>query len=214
MEAEGSSNQGGQSFTATSQVQKLALHDVLLIEYQNLFVEPKALPPLRSLDHTIPLSPNVELANIRSYRYPTKLKSEIEKLVKKMLTQSMIRPSRIPFAYPVLLVKKKDGTWQLCIDYGQLNAITIKNKFPIPIIEDLFDELKHASIFSKVDLRLRYHQIRMDPNDITKIAFKTHHGYFEFTIMPFGLTNAPTTFQTLMNQNFLAIPQKVCATFL
>jgi len=139
------------------QVFELALLELLLAEYQDLFIEPKSLPPRRSLDHSIPLIPQAKPVNIRSYRYPPKLKTEIERLVKDMLSQSIIRPSRSPFASPILLVKKKDGTWCFCIDYRRLNTITIKDKFPIPIIKDLLDELKDASIFSKLDLRSEYH---------------------------------------------------------
>ena len=118
------------------------------------------------------------------------------------MNKGLVQPSVSPWGAPVLFVKKKDGTLRMCIDYRQINKVTVKNKYPLLRIKYLFDQLKEASVFSKIDLRSGYYQLRVKDVDVPKIAFRTRYGHYEFLVMPFGLTNAPTAFMDLMNRVF------------
>ncbi|KAD7480494.1 hypothetical protein E3N88_03630 [Mikania micrantha] len=190
------------SIESESQTQTPIYLQPLLTAFSQVFQEPTTLPPFRSHYHSIPLLPNASPPNIRPYRYPHAQKTEIERQVELLLANDFIQPSTSPFSSPVLLVKKKDATWRMCIDYRSLNKITVADKYPIPNIDELLDELYGSTIFSKVDLRSGYYQIRVNPRDIEKTAFRTHSGHYEFKVMPFGLTNAPSTFQAAMNDLF------------
>jgi hypothetical protein len=136
------------------------------------------------------------------YRHPKKFKDEIEKAIKELLEMGHIRPSSNPFASSVVLVKKSDGIMKMCIDYWALNKKTIKNRYPIPRIDELLDDLHGAVYFSKIDLRSSYHHIKVMEQDVHKTAFRCHYGHYQFMFMPFWLTNAPTTFQSCMNHIF------------
>jgi hypothetical protein len=129
--------------------------------------------------------------------------NEPKKQIAELQSKGFIRPSSSPWGAPVLFMEKKDGAQQMCVDYRSLNEVTIKNKYPLPRIEDLFDQMKGVSVFSKIDFRLGYHQLKIRESDIPKTAFRTRYGLYEYTVMSFGLTNAPTYFMYLMNKVFM-----------
>lgn len=183
-------------------------------KFAAIFEEPKDLPPHRGVfGHRINLEHGCNAVNIRPYRYPLKQRDIVEQLIQEMLERGIIQSSSSPFASPVVLVGKKDGTWRLCVDYRELNKRTVKNKFPIPVLDELIDELAGAIVFSKLDLRAGYHQLRIYPNDVFKTVFKTHEGHYEFLVMPFGLTNAPSSFQSWMNSVFKPLLRRCVLVF-
>lgn len=169
----------------------------LLHQYADVFEDPKKLHPSRVYDHTIPLLLDAVPMNSKPYRYSPQHKDEIERQVREMIQSGLVVPSTSPFASPVLLIQKKDGSWRFCVDYHRLNELTVKNRFPMPIMEEILEELPGSKYFAKLDMKSGYHQVRMRPEDEYKTAFKTHQGHYQFRIMPFGLTNAPATFQCL-----------------
>ncbi|XP_026384611.1 uncharacterized protein LOC113280171 [Papaver somniferum] len=174
----------------------------LLSQFDDIFKLPTALPLERVHDHHIPLLPDSSPVNVRPYMYPHFQKDEIEKIITELEQAGFILPSTSPYSSPILMVKNKDGSWHMCVDYRALNKLTIKDRFSIPTVDELLDELFGAAVFTKLDLRSGYYQIILFQQDIPKTAFKTHDGHFEFLVMPYGLSNAPTTFQSLMNHIF------------
>ncbi|WVZ90129.1 hypothetical protein U9M48_036459 [Paspalum notatum var. saurae] len=175
--------------------------------------EPQGLPSARPYDHHIHLLSGTAPVASRPYRYPQLQKDELKRQCAAMLQQGIIRPSTSLFFASLLLVHKADGSWRFCIDYRALNAKTTKDKFPIPMVDELLDELHGARFFTKLDLRSGYHQVRMHPDDVAKTAFRTHHGHYEFLVMPLGLSNAPATFRALMNDVLRPYVRRIVLVF-
>lgn len=161
------------------------------------------MPPEREIEFVIEFKPGISPIAKRPYRMGVKKLEELKVQLKELIDKGYIYPSASPWGAPVLFVGKKDGTLRMCVDYRALNEVTIKNKYPLPRIDDLFDQLEGACVFSKIDLRSGYHQMRIRAFDIPKTAFTTRHGLYEFTVMSFGLTNAPAYFMNLMNKVFM-----------
>ena len=176
----------------------------ILVEFSDVFPAelPPGLPPKRAVDHRIELLPGTEPPHRAPYRMSTQALDELKTQLKELTEHGYIQPSVSPFGAPVLFVPKKDGSIRMCVDYRALNKATIRNRYPLPRIEELLDRLGDARFFTKIDLRSGYHQIRVHPEDVPKTAFRTRYGHFEFLVLPFGLTNAPATFMHLMHSIF------------
>ena len=184
-------------------------------EFTSVFPEDlPGLPPDREVTFEIEVLPGTAPISKAPYRMaPAELK-ELQIQLQELLDKGFIRPSHSPWGAPVLFVKKKDGALRMCIDYRELNKVTIKNRYPLPRIDDLFDQLKGSVVFSKIDLRSGYHQLKIKETDIFKSAFRTRYGHYEFLVMPFGLTNAPAAFMDLMNRVFKTYLDKFVIVFI
>ncbi|XP_042012315.1 uncharacterized protein LOC121760756 [Salvia splendens] len=172
------------------------------------------LPPDRQVEFTIDLEPGSAPVSKAPYRMAPKELDELKVQLQELLDLGFIRPSVSPWGAPVLFVKKKDGTMRMCVDYRELSKLTLKNKYPLPRIDDLLDQLKGASVFSKMDLKSGYHQLKIKPEDVPKTAFRTRYGHYEFTVVPFGVTNAPAVFMDLMNRVFHPYLDKFVLVFI
>ncbi|GKA41052.1 putative nucleotidyltransferase, ribonuclease H [Tanacetum coccineum] len=182
--------------------EKKRLEDVPIVQdFPEVFPEDlPGLPPTRQVEFQIDLVPGAAPVARAPYRLAPSEMKELSEQLKELSDKGFIRPSSSPWGALVLFVKKKDGSFRMCIDYRELNKLTVKNRYPLPRIDDLFDQLQGSSVYSKIDLRSGYHQLRVREEDIPKTAFRTRYGHYEFQVMPFGLTNAPAVFMDLMNR--------------
>ncbi|WVZ89607.1 hypothetical protein U9M48_035986 [Paspalum notatum var. saurae] len=188
----------------------------IVCDYPDVFPdELPGMPPDRDIEFLIELLPGIAPIAMRQYRMAPVEQDEVKKNIDELLAKGFIRRSSSPWSFPVLLVEKKDTDMKrICVDYRALNKVTIKNKYPLPRIDDLFDQLQGACVFSKIDLRSGYHQLKICPSDIPKTAFTTKYGLYEYTVMPFGLTNASAYFMQLMNSVFTDCLDKFVVVFI
>jgi hypothetical protein len=190
-------------------------HLPVMKEFADVFPEELSGMPLeRELEFTIDLKPGTELIARTPYRMSTPKLQELKMQLKELLDLVLIRPSVSLWGAPVIFIQKKDRSWRLCIDYHQLNKATIKNQYPLSRIDYLFDQMKGATMFSKIDLQSGYHQLRIKEDDVPKTTFKVRFGHYEFTILPFGLTNAPGVFMSSMNGVFCEYLDKFIQVFI
>jgi hypothetical protein len=178
------------------------------------FEELLGMSPDRDIEFVIELKPDTSPIYKTPYRMATPELAKLKEHIKELLEKEFIRPSSSPWEAPVIFVLKKDGTQILCVDYRALNEVTIKNKYPLPRIDDLFDQLCGACVFSKIDLRSGYHQLKIRECDIPKTTFVSRYGLYEYTVMSFELTNAPTYFMYLMNKVFMEYLDKFVVVFI
>jgi hypothetical protein len=184
-------------------------------EFSDVFPEElPGMPPDREIEFVIELVPGTALIFKRPYRMAANQLAKLKEQLEELLDKGYIRPSASPWGAPIIFVPKKDGTQSMCVDYHSLNEVTIKNKYPLPRIDDLFDQLKGACVFSKIDLRSGYHQLKIRATDIPKTAFITWYGLYEYMVMSFGLTNAPAYFMYLMNKVFMEYLDKFMVVFI
>jgi hypothetical protein len=199
-----------------NQTKAIALEDIIVIQYYpNIF--PEELPgmlPDRDIEFLIKLLPGTPPISKRPYRMPVNELVELKKQIAELQAKGFIRPSSPPWGAPMLFIEKKDGTQRMCVDYQSLNGVTIKNKYSLLRIEDLFDQMKGVSLFSRIDLRSGYHQLKIRESDIPKTAFRTRYGLYEYTVMSFGLTNAPAYFMYLMSKVFMEYLDKLVVVFI
>jgi hypothetical protein len=173
-------------------------------DFPDVFLEElPGMPPDREVEFVIDLLPGTTLTSKRPYEVFVEELKELKKQLTELQEVGYMWPSSSPWGATILFVQKKDGSQQMCVDYRSLNDVTVKNKYPLPRIEDLFDEMRDARVFSKIDLRSGYHQMKIRPSDIPKTDFSTRYGLYEFTVISFGLTNAPAYFMDLKNKVFV-----------
>jgi hypothetical protein len=218
--------ESGAEFLSTKQLKQLERDGILMFSLMaSLSLEDQALidklqvvcdfpevfpdkipdvPPEREVEFSIDLVPGTKPVSMTPYRMSASELAELKKQLEDLLDKKFIRLSVSPWGAPVLLVKKKDGSMRLCIDYRHLNKVTIKNRYPLPRIDDLMYQLVGARVFSKIDLRSGYHQIKIKDEDMQKTAFRTRYGHYEYKVMPFGVSNAPGVFMEYMNRIFHA----------